>query len=227
MATVSVRRWWHWQLAAVIVRRREPSCVCWGGVGCHFPAKNYTKYVTRRNRWQFRWNSACFAEEKNLRILFWTISWKRKTLGIPCQTIFGCYKPQISVPNQTIFGREITSEFHSEPFLDEKKPWTSVGISFWAIFSEEKYFGIPFRTNSRNRKHSKICSKQFLWTENTWKGWLLICFVKLHYFAEFHSVSLRVTIWFFRDTEWHFIPRNNENRSKSILGNFFGMEFRW
>jgi hypothetical protein len=38
-------------------------------------------------------------EEKNLGILFQTISEKRKTLGIPFQTIFGGEKPQNSVLN--------------------------------------------------------------------------------------------------------------------------------
>ncbi len=60
---------------------------------------------TRQNRWQFRRNSICFAEEKNFGIPFWTISQKRKTLGIPFQTIFRWEK---------------TSEFCSESFLKEK-----------------------------------------------------------------------------------------------------------
>ncbi len=69
--------------------------------------KNYSaKYRTRRNRRQFRRNSACFAEENHLGIPFQTISRKRKTLGIPFQTISWMRK---------------TLVFHSGPILEEKK----------------------------------------------------------------------------------------------------------
>ncbi len=157
---------------------------------------------TRRNRRQFRRDSACFAEEKDLGIPLRTNSQKRKTLGIPSLTIFGGEKPRNSVPNN--------------------------------FFSEEKNFGILFLTNSRNRKHSKIHSKLFLGTENTRKKTTFVsCFVKLHYFAEFHSDPFRSEVrngLFLdtrNDTDEHFIPRNNKNRSEAIPRNFIGTKFRW
>jgi hypothetical protein len=61
--------------------------------------------------------------------------------------------PQNSFPHN--FWMRKTSEFHSEPF--------------W----KRKNFEIPFRTNSQNRKHSKIRSTPFLGTENTQKRLLL------------------------------------------------------
>ncbi len=134
-----------------------------------FRQKNYSmEYGTRRNRRQFRQNSACFAEEKNR--------------GIPFRTIFRWENPWNFAPIH--FRKRKTSEFHSKLLLDEKNP----RITFQTIFGREKNpqnsvpnyfwmrknFGIPFRTNSRNRKHSKIHSKPFLQSENTRKKQLLL-----------------------------------------------------
>jgi hypothetical protein len=94
-----------------------------------FRQKNYSaEYETRRNRREFLQNPVCFAEEKNLRIPFRTISCKRKT--IPFQTIFN---------NETLellsesFSEEKTAEFRSEPLTKEKK----LGIPFRTIFGRE------------------------------------------------------------------------------------------
>jgi hypothetical protein len=70
---------------------------------------------------QFHWNTACFAEEKNLGIPFRTISRKRKTLGILFQTISWKRKPS-EICSKPFLGREKPSEFHSEPFLGREKP---------------------------------------------------------------------------------------------------------
>ncbi len=61
----------------------------------------------------------------------------------------------------------------------------------------------------------------------------LVCSVKLHFFAEFRSVTFRsvpsfrigssAELWIARDE--HFLQRNNGNRSESIPRNFFGMKF--
>jgi hypothetical protein len=89
-------------------------------LGLPFSHKNYSaEYGTRQNRRQFRRNSACFAEEKNLGIPLWTISRTRKTLGLR---------------SEPFLRREKPTEFRSEPFLDEKNS----GIPFWAIFRREK-----------------------------------------------------------------------------------------
>jgi hypothetical protein len=82
-------------------------------------------------------------------------------------------------------GREKSRNFVPNHFTKEKTPQNSFPNHLWKRIN----FGIPFRTNSRNRKHSKIHSKPFLGTENNKKMTFVSCFVKLHYFAEFHSVS--------------------------------------
>jgi hypothetical protein len=138
-----------------------------------FRHKNYTaEYETTRNRREFRQNSVCLAEEKNLGIPFRTIFWKRKT--IPFQTIFNDKtleflsepfqkrKLRNSFPDH--FQKKKNSEFHSDPF------------------SEEKTLENPFQT--------------IFGTENTRKTMTFVsCFVKLHYFRgiPFRSVRFRTT----------------------------------
>ncbi len=130
-----------------------------------FRQKNYSaEYGTSRNRRQFRRNSACFAEEKNLRSPFRTIyrkrktieipfraiprkrktlgvpfrniSWKRKNLGIPFRTI-SLKRKTLGIPFRTILGREKPLEFRSEPFSEEK----NLGIPIRVIFGREKTWG--------------------------------------------------------------------------------------
>jgi hypothetical protein len=111
--------------------------------------------------------------------------------------------------------------------LEEKKLRNSVPN----LFSKKKTSEFWSESILRNAKHSKIHSKPFFGTENTRKKTTFVSsFVKLHYFAEFRSVSF----WF---TEWSllkyseslqnedFIPRNNENRSESIQRNFLERNF--
>jgi hypothetical protein len=111
-----------------------------------FRQKNYSvEYETRRNRQEFRRNSVCFAEEKNLGIPFRTIFWKRKT--IPFQTIFNDKTLEfLSEP----FSEEKTLEFRSKPFSEEKK----LGIPFRTIFGRENT-GKSVPNHFWNRKHSK------------------------------------------------------------------------
>jgi hypothetical protein len=150
--------------------------------GCHFLTTNYSAECrTRRNRQQFRRNSACFAEEKNLGIQFQTISQKRKTLGIPFQTISQKRKPS-EFCSEPFLGREKpsefrcelflgrnprncivnhfwirkTSEFHSEPFLEEKNPRNSI-LNY---FRKRKNLGIPFRIIFKREK--KLRKRQLL-----------------------------------------------------------------
>jgi hypothetical protein len=106
-----------------------------------------------------------------------------------------------------------TSEFCSELFLEEKKPWNSVPNHY----RKRKYFGIPFRI---------IFGREKTWEKTTFVS----CFVKPNYF-----VGLRFVPSYGMDSSEilgitrneHFIPRNNENRSESIPRNFFGTKFRW
>ncbi len=119
-----------------------------------FRKKNYSaEYETRRNRREFRRNSVCFAEEKNLGIPFRTISWKRKT--IPFQTIF----------------TDKTLEFLSEPFSEEK---TSEFRS--ELFSEEKKTRNSIPNHFRKRKHLKTRSNPFLEQKTLGKQLLLLAF---------------------------------------------------
>ncbi len=117
-----------------------------------FRPKNYSaEFETRRNRREFLRNSVCFAEEKNLRIPFRTISCKRKT-----------------IPFQTIFNNE-TLEFLSEPFSEEK---TSEFYS--EPFSKEKKLGIPFRTIFGRENTWKSVPNHFCEQKTLKKRWLLL-----------------------------------------------------
>jgi hypothetical protein len=141
-----------------------------------FRQKNYSaEYETRRNRRAFRQNSACFAEEKQLGHLFRTISWKRKTLGIPFQTNLNDKTLEfLSKP----FLEEKTSEFRSEPFSEEK----NISELYSEPFSEEKTLENPFQT--------------IFGTENTQKTTTFVSSsVKLHYFRgiPLRSVRFRTT----------------------------------
>jgi hypothetical protein len=135
----------------------------------HFLTTNYSMECrTRRNRQQFRRNSACFAveknlgiqfqtflrrenprnsvpnhfsEEKTLGILFWTISRKRKTLGIRFRTI-SWKKP---------------TELRSEPFLDEK----NLRIPFWIIFGREKSSEFRSESFSEEKKLGNFVPNHF------------------------------------------------------------------
>jgi hypothetical protein len=125
-----------------------------------FRQKNYSaESGTRWNRRQFRQNSACFAEDKNLEIPLRTISRKKKTLGIPFRTIFGREKPWNSVPNHFRKRKNLGIPFWT--ILGREKPQNSVPNHFW----KKNNFRILFWTNFWNRKHSKIRSKPFLGTE--------------------------------------------------------------
>jgi hypothetical protein len=118
-----------------------------------FRQKNYSaEYRTRRNRRQLGRNSACFVEEKNQKILFRTIFWKRKTLVILFRTLSWKKEPS-EFRSKPFLGREKPLEFCSEPLLDEKnleirsepfweekKPRNSFLSHFW----KRKNFGIPF-----------------------------------------------------------------------------------
>ncbi len=121
-----------------------------------FRQKNYSaEYETRRNRREFRRNSVCFAEEKNLGIPFRTISWKRKT--IPFQTIFN----------------DKTLEFLSDSFpthFQKRKLRKSVPSHFW----KKKKLGIPFRTIFGRENTWKNIPNNF-WEQKTLKKrWLLL-----------------------------------------------------
>jgi hypothetical protein len=177
--------------------------------------KNYSAECrTRRNRRQFCRNSACFTEEKNLGIKFQTISRKRKTLEIPFQTISWRRKPSefCSEPflgrekpsefcSEQFLGREKPTEFHSELFLEEKtSAFCSLPISeekkprnsVLNHFQKRKNLGIPFRIIFGREKTSE-------------KITFVSCLVKLHCFAEFHSVPLRPGLQngLFRNTRNH------------------------
>ncbi len=170
-----------------------------------FRQKNYSaEYETRRNRREFRRNSVCFAEEKNLGIPFRTISWKRKT--IPFQTILN---DKTLVCLSDPFSEEKTSEFRSKPFLEEKKTRNSIPNHF------------------RKRKHLKIRSKQFLGTENTRKTMTFVsCFVKLHYFRgiPFRSVRFRTTkLILSMNTEFCRMSTFFRGITKTVLSLFCGI----
>ncbi len=96
--------------------------------------QNSAEFGTSRNRRQFRRNSACFAEEKNLGIAFRTISRKRKTLFIPFRTI-SRKRNTLGIPFRTISRKRNT-----------------LGIPFRTIYRKRKTIGIPLRTISRRRK---------------------------------------------------------------------------
>jgi hypothetical protein len=89
-------------------------------------------------------------------------------------------------------------------------------------------------TNSLNRKHSKIRSKPFLGTENIPNKMTFVsCFVKLHYFAKFHSVPFRSELQngLFWDTrnhrEWALYFREQKSLGWVFPWNYFGTEFWW
>jgi hypothetical protein len=91
-----------------------------------FRQKNYSaEYETRRNRREFRRNSACFTEEKTSEFR-----------------------------SEPFLGRKKPLEFRSRPFLNDKtmeflsKPFSEVKTSEFCSepFSEERKLGIPFRT---------------------------------------------------------------------------------
>jgi hypothetical protein len=71
----------------------------------------------------------------------------------------------------------------------------NLGIQFWIIFGREKTS--EFRSES--------FSEEKLWKKTTFVS----CFVKLHYFAEFLSVSFRVTEW--------TLPKYSESHGISTL----------
>jgi hypothetical protein len=182
-----------------------------------FRQKNYSaEFGTSRNRRQFRRNSACFAEEKNLVIPFRNISRKRKTLGTPFQTI-SRKRNTLGIPFRTIYRKRKT-----------------IRIPFWTISRKRKPLGIPFRTifgweKPRNsiqnhflkRRTSKFRSESF--SEKKQKNFgipfriifgreklrkkttFVSCFVKLQYFVEFRSVPFcsELQNGLFRNTQNH------------------------
>jgi hypothetical protein len=84
-----------------------------------FRQKNYSaEYGTRRNRQQFRRNSARFAEEKNLGIPLQTISRKRKPSEFRSELFPRRQKP-LEFCSEPFLVREKPLEFRSKPFLDE------------------------------------------------------------------------------------------------------------
>ncbi len=167
--------------------------------------KNYSaEYGTRRNKTkqtavlsEFRlfrgrkrpWNFVPnhFSEEKNTRN------------SIP-KHFLEEKNPRKSVLNH--FSEEKQpSEFRSEPFLDEQ----NLGIPFRTNFGREKTSGFRSKPILHNRKHSIVNSKPFLGTENTKKeNTFVSCFVKVHYFAEFRSISFQaIRNGLFRNTQNH------------------------
>jgi hypothetical protein len=121
---------------------------------------------------------------------------------------------QMAVPSEfRLFqGREKPSEFCSEPFLwrtnprnsvpnhffKEKNPRNSISNHFWMIktskfrskpFSEEKKPPISVPNHFRKRKNFRIPFWIIFGREKFQKKTTFVsCFIKLHYFAEFHSV---------------------------------------
>jgi hypothetical protein len=103
------------------------------------------------------------------------------------------------------------SEFRSEPFSAEK----NLGIPFRIIFGREKKLRNSVPNNFWKRK-------------NYVKSRLLIAAS----FAEFRTVSFRVTEWTLpKYLESHgmssLFRRIKKNCSESIPRNFFGTKFRW
>ncbi len=90
--------------------------------------------------------------------------------------------------SELFFGREKPSEFPSELFLDLK----NLRIPFQTLFRREKNLGTPFRIIFRREKTSEFRSKSFSEEKKLGKRAIFVsCFVKLNYFAEFHSIPFR------------------------------------
>jgi hypothetical protein len=140
-----------------------------------------------RKRKTLEFRSEPFSDEKILGILLWSI--------------FGREKPRNSVPNY--FWMRKTPDLHFKPFLEEKK---NLRIPFRIIFGREKTLEFRSEPILHNRKHSKIHSKPFLQSENTRKKTTFVsCFVKLHYFMDFHCVPFcsKLHNRLFRNTQNH------------------------
>jgi hypothetical protein len=117
----------------------------------------------------------------------------------------------------------------------EPKKKQILGIPFQTFQQKRKQLEILFRgakkeSNSRNSVPNHSAEIKLLRVECRGRLSDQICcasFLKLHFFAEFHSVPFRAL-----ESELgmprneHFLPRNNGNRSESVLQNFFETKFR-